>query len=225
MGSTQEEIDDAVPEQARGAEVTARWEDATRRELPAHRTELEGFWMAKTEVTVGQWRSVMGSAPNGNKEGEDHPVVAVGWDDCDEFCHKAGLLLPTEAQWEYAARGPDSRIYPWGDPWNRSLCQSGEDPDGTAAAGSFPDGASWCGALDMAGNALEWCRDWYDEGFYESSHAARPDPECRDSSSGQRVLRGGCWVNNMLACRSACRLSASPARRDSTFGLRPLQMQ
>jgi len=78
-------------------------------EKPVHEVELDGFWIGKTEVTVGQWRSVMGSVPSSNTHGDSHPVVRVSWNNCEEFCRKVGLSLPTEAQWEYAARGLESR--------------------------------------------------------------------------------------------------------------------
>jgi len=187
MGSTDEDVAYAVRE----LDTKREWlED----EQPAHRVELSGFWMGKTEVTVAQWRSVMGSAPSGNDRGDDHPVVYVSWDDCVEFCEKAGLELPTEAQWEYAARGSDSRRYPWGDDWDEDrLCWSdNQGPGGrTFPVGSFPSGASWCGALDMVGNVWEWCADWYDEDYYADSPPR--DPPGPTSGRG-RVLRGGSWL-------------------------------
>ena len=86
-------------------------------ELPVHEVELDGFWIGRTEVTVTQWRRVMKKVPDFNDRGDDHPVVNVTWNDCREFCRRAGLALPTEAQWEYAARGPRSLRFPWGEQW------------------------------------------------------------------------------------------------------------
>jgi len=224
MGSDQADIDrvwqqhgwDAGPKQF------------TTDEQPAHEVQLDGFWIAKTEVTVGQWRAVMGSVPGEyNDQGDDHPVVEVSWEDCDGFCRRVGLVLPTEAQWEYAARGPEGRVYPWGDRWDAALCQSEEDQHGhetTALVGSFPGGASWCGALDLAGNVWEWCRDWYDKGFYGSAGALQRNPECADNQSNRRVVRGGGRLSYADLCRSADRHRFTPGYRDGAQGFRPAQV-
>ncbi len=173
-------------------------------EKPVHRVELDGFWIGETKVTVGQWRSVMGSAPAWNRYGDDHPVVCVSWDDAHSFCQKTGLGLPTEAQWEYAARGPRGSVYPWGNQWDQSRCQSGTEQH--VPVGSFPSGASWCGALDMAGSEWEWCLDWYDGSFYGTSAATARNPANTNARSIQRAFRGGGW--SYIApndCRSAAR--------------------
>ncbi|MBM3472658.1 MAG: formylglycine-generating enzyme family protein [Armatimonadetes bacterium] len=193
-------------------------------EEPAHRVELDGFWIGRTEVTVKQWRAVTGSVlgPD-NDQGEDHPIVDVSWEECGKFGQKAGLALPTEAQWEYAARGPEGSEYPWGDWWAATLCRSAETRrrhSKTAPVGSFPKGASWCGALDMAGNVAEWCRDWYDKGFYETREARHRNPECTDKQSGNRVLRGGSWFNYADTCRSAARAFNFPWLQDFDVGVR-----
>jgi len=189
--------------------------------LPVHRVELSGFWIGKTEVTVAQWQSVMGRVPDESSDrGEDHPVVGVSWHDCNEFCENTGLALPTEAQWEYAAAGPDSRRYPWGDDWDGDrLCWPGNKGPGgmTFPVGSFPSGASWCGALDMAGNVWEWCADWYDKLYYDDSPLR--DPLGPDSGS-RRVLRGGGWRSFADLCRCAFRFYNSPAYSRVCFGFR-----
>ncbi len=214
MGSTDEDVAYAVRE----LDAEREWlED----EQPVHRVELSGFWIGKTEVTVAQWRSVMGSVPQSDaQDGEHHPVVHVPWDDCVEFCEKAGLELPTEAQWEYAARGPDSRRYPWGDGWDEDrLCwRENQGPGGrTFPVGSFPSGASWCGALDMAGNVWEWCADWHDEDYY----ATAPPRDPPGPSSGRKpVLRGGSWDFSANLCRAAFRLGYGPTDRGLVVGFR-----
>lgn len=189
--------------------------------LPVHRVELSGFWIGKTPVTVAQWRSVMGGVPDEcSDHGDDHPVVGVTWYDCEEFCKATDLELPTEAQWEYAARGPEGRLYPWGDEWAPDrLCWAGNHgPEGnTFPVGSFPSGASWCGALDMAGNVWEWCADWHDKGYYDESPVR--DPRGPDSGS-RRVLRGGGWRSYADFCRCAFRFYNSPAYSRVCFGLR-----
>jgi formylglycine-generating enzyme required for sulfatase activity len=165
----------------------------------------------------------MGAPGPRNDQGDDHPVVDVTYDQCQAFCARAGLELPTEAQWEYAARGPEGRRYPWGNRWLPALCQSWKDRHGwerTAPAGSLPDGASWCGALDMAGNVFEWGRDWYDPGFYASPAALHPDPECTFDRSGKRALRGGCWGSSPDNCGAANRYRAAPGFRNAGVGFR-----
>jgi formylglycine-generating enzyme required for sulfatase activity len=157
------------------------------------------------------------------------PVVRVSWHEATAFCawlsQQTGLkfALPTEAQWEYAARGPDGSEYPWGDWWAATLCRSAETRrrhSKTAPVGSFPKGASWCGALDMAGNVAEWCRDWYDKGFYATRQARPGNPECTDGRSGNRVMRGGSWFNYADTCRSATRAFNFPWLQDFDVGVR-----
>jgi len=142
-------------------------------EKPAHEVTVEGFWVGRTEVTVGQWRGVMDSVPEKcNSRGDQYPVVRVSWFECVEFCENTGLALPTERQWEYAARGPEARKFPWGHKWDKSVVHSGDNHHNlghTAPVGSFPGGASWCGAMDMAGNVAEWCQDWFAERAYRAS--------------------------------------------------------
>jgi len=185
-------------------------------EKPVHEVELRAFWIGRTEVTVGQWRQVMGDVDYEppNDQGDNHPIVAVAWERCQELAEKLGLRLPTEAEWEYAAAGPDNRVYPWGNDWNPNLLQWAENKhpsaaDRTAPVGSYPAGASWCGALDIAGNVWEWCADWYNEDYYASSPRANPLGPARDVGAAagmndgtkrwwrqRRVIRGGCFNSN-----------------------------
>lgn len=212
MGSTPADINSAV----RRLSAT---KESLKDEQPAHRVELSGFWIGKTEVTVAQWRSVMGSVPDG-QQADDHPVVNVSWNDAREFCVKLELELPTEAQWEYAARGPDSRCYPWGVAWDNTRCcnEDNPGPDGTTfPVGSLPAGASWCGALDMAGNVWEWCADWYSGGYYASSPAKDPPGP---SNGGTRVLRGGSWFDDALKCRASYRTYHDPTNTLYLIGFR-----
>ncbi len=199
-------------------------EDGFGDEEPVHRVEVDGFWLGKTEVTVAEWRKVMGSVPGeSNDQGDDHPVVEVSWDDAAEFCEKAGLELPTEAQWEYAARGPEGRAYPWGDAWERGKCCNRENrgPGGrTFPVGSFPAGASWCGVLDMAGNVWEWCSDRYGSDYYRLSPRQNPQNPGRPSSPVTRVVRGGAWGDSADLCRAANRLNDAPGGRSCDLGFR-----
>jgi formylglycine-generating enzyme required for sulfatase activity len=135
---------------------------------------------------------------------DDHPIVNVSWNDAMAYCawlsQATGytVSLPTEAQWEKAARGGDGRTYPWGNDWDSSKLQCSKatfgDSGGTASVGSYPSGASPHGVLDMAGNVWQWCSDWYDATYYKSSPDRNPAGP-PSSPDGVRVLRGGSWYN------------------------------
>ncbi|MBM3458623.1 MAG: formylglycine-generating enzyme family protein, partial [Armatimonadetes bacterium] len=200
-------------------------------EKPVRRVRLtRGYWLYRTEVTNAQYRRFLEKNPghrepsywnNARFNGSGQPVVGVSWEDAAAYCEWAGARLPTEAEWEYAARGPQGRKYPWGEQApNASLAVFG-DTGQPAAVGSKPGGASWCGALDLAGNVWEWCADWYDGNFYRG----RPDPDVdpvrsiKDSSQ-YRVLRGGSWSNVALDLRSANRNYFEPDFRYVIFGFR-----
>jgi len=183
-----------------------------------HTVELDSFWIDQTEVTNAQYRSCVEAgacrAPTACSWGEptyqdatsaDHPVVCVAWHETDAYCAWAGGRLPTEAEWEYAARGPDSAIYPWGDEFDGTRLNSCDTncphqdhrvtdyDDGyarTAPAGSYPEGASWCGALDLAGNVWEWVADWH--GAYPLGRQENPTGPERGS---ERLIRGGSWFD------------------------------
>jgi sulfatase modifying factor 1 len=180
-------------------------------EHPQHRVRItRGFWLGKCEVTNEQYRAFCDATGRGLREesrnGPKHPVVYVSWEDAKAYCDHYGLALPTEAQWEYAARGPEGRKYPWGNEWDAKKCcnrdNRGAGVQATMEVGSLPAGDSWCGASDLAGNVWEWCADWYGEDYYAGS----PQDDPQGPASGDcRLLRGGSWDYNGGLCRSAFR--------------------
>jgi formylglycine-generating enzyme required for sulfatase activity len=177
---------------------------------PVHHVKItRGFWLGKTEVTNAQFRAFCAATkypfPARSVKGDDHPVSFVCWDDAIAYCKHYGLQLPTEAQWEYAARGPENRRLPWGDRWDPALCRSDvpDGPDaGTLPVGSCPANASWCGALDMLGNVWEWVSDWYAAKYYASSPAQ--DPPGPDKGT-YKVVRGGGWASKSGLCNTTVR--------------------
>jgi serine/threonine-protein kinase len=155
----------------------------------------------------------------GNSVFDDYPVIYVSWHDADTYCQWVGGRLPTEAEWEYAARGPDRYFYPWGNNAPSSTSASYYRNVGdTTAVGSYPDGESWVGALDMAGNVWEWVSDWYSADYYAASPTENPTgPDTGDF----RVLRGGSWFNIPdSSVRSAYRYWYDPDYRSGYIGFR-----
>ncbi|MDP3768234.1 MAG: formylglycine-generating enzyme family protein, partial [Dehalococcoidia bacterium] len=195
------------------------------REKPRHRVHLDAFSIDKYEVTnalYGRFIQATGRAApsywNDSKwNGSSQPVVGVTWHDADAYCKWAGKRLPSEAEWEKAARGTDGRKYPWGDQWDVSKANADNELGKTAAVGSYPGGASPYGAQDMAGNVWEWVADWYDKDYYKQS----PERNPRGPDSGQyRVLRGGSWHDAPYYLRTADRSSSAPDFRNYDLGFR-----
>jgi formylglycine-generating enzyme required for sulfatase activity len=190
-------------------------------ERPARSVALHAFEMDRVEVTVAAYSRCVSAggcdapqpeweACNWRKDGRaGHPINCVKWEDARRFCAWADKRLPTEAEWEYAARGTDGRTFPWGNaaPTDARLWWRQE---GTAPVGSRPRGASPFGVLDMAGNVREWTADWY--GPYEGG--AVPNP-------AWRAVRGGDFIRREAEdVRAARRYTFGPDRADTPLGFR-----
>lgn len=167
---------------------------------PQHDVYLDGYWIYKTPVTVAQYKQFctatghqMPAPPDWGWK-DDHPIVNVTWSDAQLYCKWAGKRLPTEAQWEKAARGTKAQVFPWGNDYDETRLQCSKntpsDAASTAPVGSFPSGASPYGCLDMAGNAWQWCADWYGADYYKTSPKRNPSGP---NSGEYRVIRGGSW--------------------------------
>lgn len=163
--------------------------DGDSDEQPVHEVCFERpFWIDVVEVTNAQYGGAAPDCTEWSSEG-DQPRVCINWTDALAYCQEHGARLPTEAEWEYAARGPDGLIYPWGDVFIvENVVYGGNSASRTWDVGSKPGGVSWTGAFDLSGNVWEWVNDWY--GSYPSGQQVNPQgPE-----SGQsRVARGGSW--------------------------------
>ena len=186
--------------------ATAEQKNTEKREEPAHSVTLSSFYIGKYEVTQALWKAVMGSNPSDWK-GDNLPVEQVSWDDCQTFLRKLNAMtgnnfrLPTEAEWEYAARGGNrSRGYQYSG--NNNLSDVAWY-DGNSGNKTHPVGTkapNELGIYDMSGNVWEWCQDWY--GDYSSSAQTNPTGP---SSGSYRVCRGGSWNFNASYCRVADR--------------------
>ncbi|MDA1051675.1 MAG: SUMF1/EgtB/PvdO family nonheme iron enzyme [Planctomycetota bacterium] len=210
-------------------------------EAPVHEVHLDEFRIAKYPVTVAQYEQFLASdgyaderfwraggfgeftkpddwdeqQPYGNR-----PVTGVSWYEAAAFCAWAGFRLPTEAEWERAARGADGRKFPWGkQPADESRLNFNGNVGHASPVGIYPRGATADGICDLAGNVWEWCADWFDGQYYARSTAANPTGPDEGKS---RVLRGGAWLIDARYCRAANRRRIVPENRNVDVGFRVL---
>jgi formylglycine-generating enzyme required for sulfatase activity len=191
-------------------------------ELPVHEVCVDGFWMGKYEVTQGQWQKIMGNNPSGFKAGDDFPVEQVSWNDVQEFIrllNREGgksFRLPTEAEWEYAARGNErDEIFSGGNDVDTVAWYGGNSGKATHRVGTKKPNR--LGLHDMSGNVWEWCADWYYDKYYAVS--PRNNPEGAPSGT-DRVGRGGAWGDSPSYVRVSYRDWTGPDKRDPYLGFR-----
>jgi serine/threonine-protein kinase len=178
-----------------------------RREVPRHQVDVDSFYAAIHPVTNREYKVFVDATGHRAPflddptctpynwvdrmyphDKEDHPVVLITWEDAAAYCRWVGVRLPTEAEWEWMARGPDERTFPWGSIWDAALAVV--ETDGTRPVGTRPSGASPFGLLDLAGNVWEFAADWFDPTYYHRSPARNPT----GPDSGElHVCRGGSW--------------------------------
>jgi eukaryotic-like serine/threonine-protein kinase len=210
-------------------------------ELPLRTINLSTFHIDQYEVSNAQYAQCVTagscSAPASNSSQTrvsyynnptfaNYPVINVNWHQAAEYCAWAGKRLPSEAEWEKAARGTGLRAYPWGDQiptcalanhnfWTGSAFNycAGD----TNAVGSYPAGASPYGVMDMAGNVWEWVNDWYSETYYSAAPASNPPGP---ASGTERVIRGGSWIDYDENMRTAERSANAPNDADNQLGFR-----
>lgn len=186
-------------------------DEGENNERPAHPVYLDAYWIDQTEVTNAMY-SVCVNAGNCPPPPErtylndpvyaEHPVVYLDWDAAQNYCQQMGARLPTEAEWEKAARGADGRTYPWGEDIDCEKANFGRCVDDTTPVGSYEAGRSPYGLYDMAGNVWEWTADWYSVHYYETSPVENPT----GAESGMfHTLRGGSWLTGDWNARTSDR--------------------
>ena len=214
MGSDTSEIEDTVKKLG----GKSKWYSD---EEPKKKINLPPFYIDIHEVTNADYKKF---DPNHSfpSDRARHPVVNIKWDKSNEYCKSAGKRLPTEEEWEKAARGTDGRIYPWGNEFDRLMCNSYESGlggsarvgqfaqetsgsiafGGTTEVDKYKEGKSPYGVHDMAGNVWEWTDTWYDK------------------EKELRVIKGGSWLSPAVSTRSAVRLGESPDMESNDYGFR-----
>ncbi len=199
-------------------------------EEPQHTVFLGPYWITRTQVTNAMFAACVSTGVCTYSVGHDrnpnylnplfaeHPVVYISWHMAQTYCEWTGGRLPTEAEWEKAARGPDGQRFPWGEDMARiKFVNANNEIGNTTAVGTFPYGISYYGALDMGGNVREWVADWYDPDYFNHSPAANPlGPETGE----KKVLKGASYRDPWRYSRAANRLAHEPASPGDVRGFR-----
>jgi len=200
-------------------------------ERPPHAVSVDAFEIDQFEVTNEQFEKFVAATEyvtDAEKAGDtpwrayaegksNYPVVKVSWNDAKAFCEWAEKRLPTEAEWEKAARGTDGRTYPWGNDWDVNKANTKDAGyRGTTIVGSFPDGASPYGVMDMAGNVAEWTSDW----FKQYPGYPGGDNEANYFGEKYRVIRGGGWFSDQNLVRTTERSASSVELANDDVGFR-----
>jgi formylglycine-generating enzyme required for sulfatase activity len=224
-------------------DVGSGWQQGNPNEHPEHIVTLKSYYIDQFEVTIARYAKFIqatnhGTPPSWDEDAVtfagDRPMVGVNWEDANAYCKWAGERLPTEAEWEKAARGTDKRRFPWGDmqpfvdianynrgPWVSYPITLSPVKSGTEGMsirhGLKEGGKSPYGLYHMAGNASEWVADWYDREYYGKTTKDNP----RGPAEGEKkVLRGGSWGDSPKNIRVTARFSADPEFRDTSVGFR-----
>lgn len=233
-------IDKNIPA-AKRAKLKPWSREAFHDEGPAHEIELSSYMIDKYEVSNAPYKEFMKATghaapaywddPRLNKG--NHPVVGVNFADATAYCEWKGMRLPTEAEWENAARGPEGNRYPWGDDLDPQKANYGKNHSSTMPVDSLPQGASPYGLHHMAGNAFEWVSDWYDPKFYEKGPFAKnttgPAKAVWLGGTGtyvdrltvgeKRVIRGGSWIAPATSATTTHRFWNQPMNNSYGVGL------
>lgn len=221
MGMDKEpSVDSSLPLESRSMydrRISMPWSrEAFHDEGPAHWVVMDAFYIDTYEVSNENYQQFMKATGHSSPAYWDdprlnrpeQPVVGVNWNDAKAFCEWKGKRLPTESEWEHAARGPEGNRYPWGNTFDSSKANYGARNNATVPVDSMPEGKSYYGLHHMAGNVFEWVQDWYDPNFYKKTpHDANPSGPPKPLWLGgtgtyvdrltvgeKRVIRGGSWI-------------------------------
>lgn len=200
--------------------------DAEPEERPLHERRIAPFYLDRFPVTVARYAAFLAAADrppplywrDARFRGPEQPVVGVSWHDAQAFCAWAGLRLPTEAEREWAARGPRHYRYPWGNRFQLHRCAQRNLMAGPAPVGSFAESASPFGVEELVGNLAEWTADAYAPDAYAARAAGRPGPSGADTA--YRVVRGGGWLLDARTARCARRVGVWAPFREAHLGFR-----
>ena len=204
-------------------------DDANQAARPVHEVTLRPYWIDKYPVTNSRYARFLRANPsvqrpeywdNADFNGPEQPVVGVSWDEAMAYAMWAGLALPSEAQWEAAARGRDGRRYPWGnEPPDAQRANFGREVGRTTPVGAYPAGAGPYGTLDQAGNVDEWCLDPWNARAYEARRPDLADPVAEGNTAG-RAVRGGSWAGDPGFLAAAIRFGLGTGFRLQFQGFR-----